>query len=105
MRFLCEIFVVVALIYLGWQKSFDQRIKEMRGIKAETVKSPAAQIPIAAVTATPDGTWRMDPNRQSILDTPPPKLNAAKPQPSATKSGSWMWERSKLDPAKKPSPP
>jgi hypothetical protein len=102
MRTLCEIFVMGALIYLGWEKSFQQRIDEYRGLP-----KPQPQ-PIVRVAPTPSGRWMHDPNHRSVLDTPGPKSIIRQPQPGASGSGSWMWDpnhQSPLDPSKKqPSP-
>ena len=98
MRFLCEIFVIGGLLYLGWDKPFHERLP--KGASDQSV--PAAPTPPPAVVAIPaPSNWIHDPNRRSALDTP-------QPQPAKPSAGSWMWDsahRSPLDPPRKSSTP
>ena len=112
-RFLCEIFVVTGLLYLGWEKPFKQWVDQVRGAVTPTVTSAPARLPqaIGRATAPPSGAWARDPNHLTVLDTPAPGYNSgvAAPRPGASVSGSWMWDpnhRSPLDPPahKSPSP-
>src|SRR6267142_1300003 len=98
MRLLCEIVVIGALIYLGWEKPF----KEWIGQKAEApvVTTPVSQGPIVRATAVPTQPgWMHDPNRHTSLDSPVPgSASSTSPQ---SKPGSWMYDpnhRSPLDP-------
>jgi hypothetical protein len=108
MRLLCEIFVVGALIYLGWKKPF----KEWIGQKSEPpiVAATPSPRPIVRATAIPSQPgWMYDPNHRSPLDTPRPNPITAQPQPSKSASASWLFDpnhRSPLDPppTKHPSP-
>src|SRR5436305_14891407 len=100
MRLLLEIFVIGALIYIGWQKPFTQWIHGPPPVVAPQPR------PIVQAAATPSGAWMRDPNRQSSLDTPAAKPNYS--QHSQSAAGAWMWDpnhRSPLDPPhKNPTP-
>jgi hypothetical protein len=102
MRLLCEIFVIGALIYLGWEKPFNEWLHS---------KPPAAR-PLVRVSPTPSSAWMRDPSRRTALDTPvplnTPPVRTNFPQHSPSASGSWMWDtnhRSALDPPHKSSTP
>jgi len=83
-RLLVEIFVIGALIYLGWEKPFKEWVDQMRG--TSTVKQTAvapqgivapptstpALIPVVRATPTPSGAWMWDPNHRGALDRPTP---------------------------------
>lgn len=91
MRLILELAVVAALVALGWNQSFSERVgvapASQTTTKAEpavsratpvvraTVAStpaPLAQIgtaaPAAAASAAPNNAWMWDPNRQGSLD-------------------------------------
>jgi Tfp pilus assembly protein PilO len=57
MRLLIEIIIIVALIYLGWEKSFKERLHQVRGSPAvkQTV-SAAAKTLAETPTPTPKPT-------------------------------------------------
>jgi hypothetical protein len=106
MRLLCEILVIGALIYLGWEKPFKEWIVQKPD--APVVTTPGSQRPIVRATAVPTQPgWMHDPNRRTSLDTPVPEsASSTSPQ---SKPGSWMYDpnhRSPLDPPihKQPSP-
>jgi len=83
MRLLCEIFVIGALIYLGWEKPFSDWLHS----KPETPKVAPATRPLARVAPTPSSAWMRDPNRQTALDTPAAKPNYPQHSPSAPVRG------------------
>jgi|SRR5581483_4249063 len=99
MRLLIEIFVIGALIYLGWEKPFRDWLP---GSKPPPVATPTVKLqPFARSTSTPSGAWMYDPNRHTALDRPTAQSNY--PQHSPSGNGSWMWDpshRSPLDPPK-----
>jgi hypothetical protein len=103
MRLLCEILVIGALIYLGWEKPFREWIGQKS--EAPVVTTPASQRPIVRATAVPTQPgWMHDPNRHTSLDTPVPGSSASLP----SKPGSWMYDpnhRSPLDPPLKAATP
>ena len=105
MRLLIEIFIVAALISLAWEKSLRDRLPSfLTGTKPETTKATPRLQTNAGVSATPSGTWMRDPNRRTVLDTPPPGSTTTR---ATSSPGSWMWDpnhRSPLDPPAKNSP-
>jgi hypothetical protein len=71
---LAEIVIIGALIYLGWEQPFKERLP---WIKSEASKSEAAiaRLPLrtsAKITPTPSGRWMWDPAHKSALDRPSP---------------------------------
>jgi len=54
-RLLIEIIIIGALIYLGWEKPFKERVDQVRGISAVKQTVSAAQRTLAA-TPTPTPT-------------------------------------------------
>jgi hypothetical protein len=81
MRLFCELFLVAVLIWLGWSQSFHDRVDRMRGIEA----TPAPQ-----VRQTTAATAPATPPRQPFL--------TARPRPSSTPSGDWMWDPAHRNP-------
>jgi hypothetical protein len=80
MRLLLEVFVIGALIYIGWATPFrDYLPASISGVaKSKTDSTVATQPqpqprPIARSTSTPSGSWMWDPNRHTALDSPTPK--------------------------------
>jgi hypothetical protein len=84
MRTLTELFVIGALIYLGWEQSFKERVDQVRA-KVTGKQTEAASQQIVAMTPTPaprivpgiireptpqHGAWRLDPRHRSPLDPP-----------------------------------
>jgi hypothetical protein len=87
MRLFCELFLVAALIWLGWTKSFHDRIDQIRGIE------PAAAAQQTQVRQTTAATTTTAPRQPFIPRYAPPR-------PSSTPSGDWMWDpahRNSLD--------
>ena len=90
MRLFCELFLVAVLIWLGWTKSFHDRIDQIRGVDPAPVarQTPAPQTTTAATTTTAPAP------RQPFV----PRYAPARP--SSTPSGDWMWDpahRNSLD--------
>lgn len=90
MRLFCELFLVAILIWLGWSQSFHDRVDRLRGIEPP---------PAAAAHQTQV--------RQGLADgsvmTPPPAAPrqpflTARPRPSSTPSGDWMWDPAHRNP-------
>lgn len=99
MRLLVEIFLIGALIYLGWEIPFKDRLPNsvVRPAPRTTVAVPHVRV----VPSTPGGQWMVDPNRQATLGTPTPSGT------HTSGSGSWMFDpnhRSALDPPRHKSP-
>jgi hypothetical protein len=112
MRLLIEIFVIGALIYIGWEKPFRDWLPNSQPAVTATPNARAASHPqprstsSATAASQPSGAWMNDPNRRTALDTPHPL--AGRPQPTASAAGSWMFDpnhRSPLDPPKKGGSP
>src|SRR5205809_5092141 len=103
MRVLCEIFIVGALLYFGWEEPYKQWIDQVRGQPTVTTATATpGKRAMATPVAAPSAAW--------VPARPQPATsNAPAPRPSPqTKSGDWMWDpshRSPLDPPRKhPSP-
>ena len=91
MRLFCELFLVAALIWLGWTKSFHDRIDQIRGVQPAT----AAQQPQVRQTAAAATTTTAP--RQPFI----PRYAPARP--SSTPSGDWMWDPAHRNPLDKPA--
>ena len=88
MRLLCELIIVAALIYAGWDKPFHEWLPGSQPPPVARPVTVATPIPKAPVTRQP--AWMHDPNHGTALDTPHP---AAAPA-STAKTGSWMFDTS-----------
>src|SRR5205809_5960775 len=87
MRLFCELFLVAVLIWLGWTKSFHDRIDQIRGIQpAPALQQRARETTAAATTAGETMT--------TTTTTAPrqPFLPASRARPASTPSGAWMWD-------------
>ena len=102
MRLLCEIFVIGALLYFGWDIPFRDRVPGALTGTRQSTAAPAArghnkaQTQVQAASASGVAL-------QPFTAAPPPR-----PQPSTSNSGSWMFDpnhRSPLDPPKHSTPP
>ena len=91
MRLFCELFLVAALIWLGWTKSFHDRIDQIRGIEP----TPAAQ-PTQVRQTTAAATTTTAPRQPFIPHYAPAR-------PSSTPSGDWMWDPAHRNPLDKPA--
>lgn len=82
MRALAELFFIGALIYLGWEQSFKERVDQVRA-KVTGKQTQVAPQEIATPTPAPrivpgiirqptpqHGAWRLDPRHRSPLDPP-----------------------------------
>jgi hypothetical protein len=90
MRLFCEIFLVVVLIWLGWSKSFQERINQIRGVQSAATTQPAQASQTTVTTAAATAP------RQ-------PFLRYAPPRPASTPSGDWMWDPAHRNPLDKPA--
>ena len=82
MRLFCELFLVAVLIWLGWTKSFHDRIDQIRGVEP----TPAPQQAQVRQTTTADAATTTTAPRQPFI----PRY--APPRPASTPSGAWMWD-------------
>jgi len=93
-RLFCELFLAAVLIWLGWTKSFHDRIDQIRGIQpAPALQQRARETTAAATTAGETMTTTAPAPRQPFL----PASRSRTPSPP---SGDWMWDpahRSTLD--------
>jgi hypothetical protein len=112
-RLFCELFLVAVLIWLGWTKSFHDRIDQIRGVEptpapqqaqmrqtttaATTTTTAAAPrqpfLPASRVRppSTPSGAWMWDPAHRNTLDRPSYKTGDASVQQAAQQSGQNYW--------------
>jgi hypothetical protein len=111
MRTLLEIILAAAIIALAWEKSLEERARDIPwlGDKISPVVKSPDNPRSSTLNPRPINTpaaWMWDPNRRSVLDTPPPKSTTVHPAPTST-AGSWMFDpnhRSPLDPPPKKQP-
>jgi hypothetical protein len=99
-RLFCELFLAAVLIWLGWTKSFHDRIDQMRGIQpAPALQQRARETTAAATTAgeTMTTTTTAPAPRQPFV----PRYAPARP--SSTPSGDWMWDPSHRHPLDRPA--
>src|SRR5437870_11680284 len=83
-RLFCELFLVAVLIWLGWTKSFHDRIAQIRAIQpAPPLQQRARETTAAATTAGETMTTATTPPRQPLI----PRDAPARPPPSP--SGDW----------------
>jgi hypothetical protein len=98
-RLFCELFLVAVLIWLGWTKSFHDRIDQIRGIQpAPALQQRARETTAAATTAgqTMTTTTTAPAPRQPFL----PASRSRTPSPP---SGDWMWDPAHRNPLDKPA--
>jgi hypothetical protein len=109
MRTLFEIVLAAALIALAWEKSLEERARDIPWLGDKIAVSEKSTKTTKAPQSPPVSTpaaWMSDPNRRSVLDTPPPKSTTLHPEPTST-AGSWLFDpkhRSPLDPPTKKRP-
>jgi len=89
-RLFCELFLVAVLIWLGWTKSFHDRIDQIRGV--EPTPAPVAQQKPVPQTTTAAAATTASAPRQPFI----PRYAPARP--SSTPSGDWMWDPSHRQP-------
>jgi hypothetical protein len=92
-RLFCELFLAAVLIWLGWTKSFHDRIDQIRGVDpaATAQQTPVPQTTTAAATTTAPAP------RQPFT----PRYVPARP--ASTPSGDWMWDPAHRNPLDKPA--
>jgi hypothetical protein len=90
MRLFCELFLAAVLIWLGWTKSFHDRIDQIRGIE------PAAAAQQTQVRQTTAATTATVPRQPFIPRSAPGR-------PASTPSGDWMWDPAHRNPLDKPA--
>jgi hypothetical protein len=94
MRLFCELFLAAALIWLGWTKSFHDRIDQIRGVDP----APAAQqTQVRQTTAAATTPTAATAPRQPFV----PRYAPARPP--STPSGDWMWDPAHRNPLDKPA--
>ena len=93
MRLFCELFLVAVLIWLGWTKSFHDRIDQIRGVEP----TPAPQQAQVRQTTTAATTTTTAPAPRQ------PFLPASRARPPSTPSGDWMWDPAHRNPLDKPA--
>ena len=106
MRSLCEVFIIGALLYLGWDIPFGQRVDQVMGKTpaVATGVSPANSSALAVPSANQIPRTALAPVTRTNAPPRQPFNTAVAPQPAATTSGSWMWDanhHSPLDPPHK----
>jgi hypothetical protein len=114
-RLFCELFLVAVLIWLGWTKSFHDRIDQIRGVQP-TATTQQAQVrqttPVDGTTtttataprqpfipryaparpaSTPSGAWMWDPAHRGTLDRPSYKAGDTSAQQQAQQSSQNYW--------------
>jgi hypothetical protein len=111
-RLFCELFLVAVLIWLGWTKSFHDRIDQIRGVEPTpapaTAQAQVRQATTAGATttaprqpfipryaparpSTPSGAWMWDPAHRGTLDRPSYKTGDTSAQQQAQQSGQNFW--------------
>jgi hypothetical protein len=88
-RLFCELFLAAVLIWLGWTKSFHDRIDQIRGIEPAAQQTQVRQTTAATTTTTAP--------RQPFLP------GNARVRPPSTPSGDWMWDPAHRNPLDKPA--
>jgi hypothetical protein len=87
MRFLCEVFVVAVLIYLGWETPFSEWVGYKHEDPALKQGATATHAAAPAVTTVPIAPV-----------APPMPVVVASPTPAPTRAGSWMFDPSHRSP-------
>lgn len=67
-----EVLLIGALIYLGWNKPYQEWAQQITGRSWNNTTEQRPGIRQPVVSATPSGAWMRDPNHRTILDTPAP---------------------------------
>jgi hypothetical protein len=94
MRLFCELFLAAALIWLGWTKSFHDRIDQIRGVDPAAA---AQQTQVRQTTAAATTPTAATAPRQPFV----PRYAPARP--SSTPSGDWMWDPAHRNPLDRPA--
>ena len=93
MRLFCELFLVAVLVWLGWTKSFHDRIDQIRGVEP----TPAPQQAQVRQTTTTAATTTAAAPRQPFIPRYAPG------RPPSTPSGDWMWDPAHRNTLDRPS--
>jgi hypothetical protein len=93
-RLFCELFLAAVLIWLGWTKSFHDRIDQIRGVEPTPAPQQAQVRQTTTAATTP--TIAAAPRQPFI-----PRYAPARP--SSTPSGDWMWDPSHRHPLDRPA--
>jgi hypothetical protein len=70
MRLVLELIVAAAIIVLGWQQPFKERVPWFAETSAKSASHPQPSTHDPRPTATVSGSWMWDPNHKSTLDRP-----------------------------------
>src|SRR6266480_1612873 len=84
------------LIWLGWTKSFHDRINQIRGIQPAPALQQRARETTAAATTAGETTTTTAPRQPFIPRYAPGR-------PSSTPSGDWMWDPAHRHPLDRPA--
>src|SRR5438105_15142332 len=86
MRLFCELFLVAVLVWIGWTKSFHDRIDQMRGVQPPPLATAHQTQVRQAIAATDNSVCTITPApRQPFLPA------SARTPPASTTSGDRMW--------------
>ena len=94
MRLFCELFLAAVLIWLGWTKSFHDRIDQIQGIQPAAA---AQQAQVRQTSAASSSSTTTSVPRQPFLP------GNARVRPPSTPSGDWMWDPAHRNPLDKPA--
>ncbi|PYK69222.1 MAG: hypothetical protein DME45_03415 [Verrucomicrobia bacterium] len=98
MRLFCELFLVAVLVWLGWTKSFHDRIDQMRGVQPPPLATAHQTQVRQAIAATDNSVSTITPApRQPFLPA------SARTRPPSTTSGDWMWDPAHRNTLDKPA--
>jgi hypothetical protein len=97
MRLFCELFLAAALIWLGWTKSFHDRIDQIRGVDPAPAAQQTQVRQTTAAATTPTTPTAATAPRQPFV----PRYAPARP--SSTPSGDWMWDPAHRNPLDRPA--
>jgi hypothetical protein len=95
-RLFCELFLAAVLIWLGWTKSFHDRINQIRGVDPAPVAQQTQARQTTAAATTTAATTTTAPRQPFV-----PRYAPARP--SSTPSGDWMWDPSHRHPLDRPA--
>ena len=98
MRLFCELFLAAVLIWLGWTKSFHDRIDLIRAIQ------PVPGLQQRARETTAAGTTAGETMTAPTTTAPrQPFIPRAAGRPASTPSGDWMWDPAHRNPLDRPA--
>ena len=100
MRLFCELFLAAVLIWLGWTKSFHDRIDRIRGIQPVPALQQRARETTAAATMAGETKTTTAPTTAAPRQ---PFIPRAAGRPASTPSGDWMWDPAHRNPLDRPA--